>query len=58
MVTHERQGRDEATFYPVDGIRGHCECGEYFHYIDSEGEVSCDECGRTYNVYVDHDDWT
>lgn len=58
MVTHERQERDGATFYPVDGIRGHCKCGEYFHYIGQEGEVSCDECGRVWNVYVDHDDWT
>jgi hypothetical protein len=58
MVDHTRNGEDEAHFYPVDGIRGNCECGHYFHYIAVEGETECEECGRVYNVYVDHDDWT
>jgi len=57
MPTHERSGRQEANFYPVDGMRGHCKCGNYLHYIDAEGEKECDDCGRVWNVYVDHDLW-
>lgn len=57
MPDHTRNANDEATFYPVDGIRGHCECGHYFHYIGQEGETECEECGRVYNVYVDHERW-
>lgn len=49
--------RDEAQFYPVDGLRGHCKCGNYLHFISREGEQSCDECGRVWNIYVDHDLW-
>jgi hypothetical protein len=61
MVDHSSheadRGRDEAQFYPVDGIRGHCVCGEYFHFISHEGAVTCDECGREWNVFVDHELW-
>lgn len=57
MPNHEREERDEANFYPVDGIRGNCKCGNYMHYISFEGEVECDECGRVWNLYVDHDLW-
>lgn len=47
----------EAEFYPVDGMRGHCSCGNYMNYIGFEGEATCDECGRVWNVYVDCDLW-
>lgn len=57
MPEHNRSSREEARFYPVNGIRGHCKCGEYFHYIAQEGEIECEECGRVLNVYVDHDLW-
>lgn len=57
MPTHERDGNDDANFYPVDGMRGNCKCGAYFHYISIEGDIECDECGRVWNVYVDHDLW-
>lgn len=57
MPDHTREENEEANFYPVDGIRGHCKCGEYLHYTSSEGEWECDECGRVYNIYVDHDLW-
>jgi len=60
MTVHKREDgntREEANFYPVDGIRGHCTCGHYFHFISVEGETTCPECGTVYNVYVDHDVW-
>jgi hypothetical protein len=50
-ISHEPNESDEENFYPVDGIRGECKCGEYFHYIAFEGEIECD-CGRTWNVFV------
>jgi hypothetical protein len=60
MVDHkkdmERQ-QGKANFYPVDGIRGTCTCGKYFHFISFEGEVRCPDCGKLFNVYVDHDVW-
>lgn len=60
MVDHtksDKGGQDEAQFYPVDGIRGHCKCGEYFHFISREGEFTCSNCGRVWNVFVDHELW-
>lgn len=48
---------DGARFYPVDGIRGHCSCGEYLHYKSFEGEWQCPECGRVWNLYVECDLW-
>lgn len=54
---HERKEEDEANFYPVDGLRGHCKCGNYMHYMAGEGEYECPECGRVYNIYVDHELW-
>lgn len=61
MVDHtpdpDESASEEANFYPVDGIRGHCKCGEYFHYISMEGETRCTSCGRVWNIYVDHDLW-
>ncbi|EGQ44334.1 MAG: hypothetical protein J07AB43_01000 [Candidatus Nanosalina sp. J07AB43] len=57
MTEHTRTERDEANFYPVDGIRGHCKCGQYMSYIGVEGDFECSECGRVWNVYVDHELW-
>lgn len=60
MVDHTRDEnteQNEAQFYPVDGIRGHCVCGEYHHFISREGEFTCGECGRVWNVFVDHELW-
>jgi hypothetical protein len=57
MPNHERESQDEANYYPVNGIRGHCKCGNFFQYIIGEGEVECGECGRVWNVYVDHECW-
>lgn len=60
MTEHSRDEgveREEANFYPVDGIRGHCVCGYYFNFISVEGEVTCPDCGTVYNVYVDSDVW-
>lgn len=57
MPEHTKAETSEANFYPVDGIRGHCECGNYLHYISQEGETECNECGRVWNVYVDHELW-
>jgi len=57
MPEHEREAADEARFYPINGMRGHCECGAYVNYISREGEVKCDDCGRVWNVYVGHDLW-
>jgi hypothetical protein len=57
MPAHERNGSDEVNFYPVDGMRGHCKCGNHISYISFEGEVECGECGRVWNVFVDHELW-
>ena len=60
MTEHSRDEgveREEANFYPVDGIRGHCVCGHYFNFISVEGEVTCPNCKTVYNVYVDNDVW-
>lgn len=57
MTEHKRSGRDEANFYPVDGLRGHCVCGEYLHFMAQEGDYECPDCGRVWNVYVDHELW-
>lgn len=48
---------EDPEFYPVDGIRGHCKCGNYFQFISFEGELECDKCGRVWNVFVDHELW-
>ena len=56
-ISHEDDREAEANFYPVDGIRGNCKCGNYFHFLSYEGELECEECGRVWNVYVDHDLW-
>ncbi|MBP1986991.1 hypothetical protein [Halolamina salifodinae] len=43
-------------FEAVDGLRGHCVCGKYFHYIGgldvSEVELVCEDCGRRLQVEV------
>jgi hypothetical protein len=57
MPDHTREPRDEANFYPVDGMRGTCKCGNHIHYIGFEGETECEECGRVWNIYVDHTLW-
>lgn len=57
LPEHERSSEQEANFYPVDGIRGHCKCGNYLHYRSTEGEWECDECGRVWNLFVDHELW-
>jgi hypothetical protein len=62
MPTHTRSDeteteRNEANFYPVDGIRGTCKCGNFIQYIAMEGDTTCESCGRTWNVYVDHEQW-
>ena len=54
MVDHSDTGRRlESDFHPVDGISGVCDCGHVFNYIAYEGETTCPECGRTYNLYVE-----
>jgi len=57
MTEHQKEEREEANFYPVDGVRGECKCGNYIRYIGYEGEVECSDCGRVWNVFVDHELW-
>lgn len=57
MPEHNREEQDEANFYPVNGMRGYCKCGNYIQFISYEGETVCDECGRVWNVFVGHELW-
>jgi len=48
----------ETTFRPVNGMTGQCECGNIFNYIAYEGSFECNDCGKTYNVFVDFEIWS
>jgi len=56
MTDNEENVDLSERFEAVDGMRGHCVCGNYFHYLGGldvgEIEIVCEECGRRLEINI------